>query len=287
LWKLVYTKKFWLILLGIVVILVLIKYSSATRSDITFLEKIIRTSYTPLQSGVTVLKEKWQDYTYIFTEKKELQKTMTKLEKELNKLKLENQKLREYQAEVMRLRKIIDFKNKNIELYETITARVIARSPNNWNSTLTIDKGSNAGLKKDMPVISPDGLVGKIKSVSWNSAQVSLISDREMAVGAINQDNRETNGIVEGMGKSDELRMINIPYYSSIKTEDVIVTSGLSDIYPGGLDIGIVKEIEMTPNGLLLTAFLEPAVDFNKLEEVLVITEEFIQEDQEVNGVEE
>jgi len=287
LWKLVYTKKFWLILLGIVVILVLIKYSSATRSDITFLEKIIRTSYTPLQSGVTVLKEKWQDYTYIFTEKKELQKTLTKLEKELNKLKLENQKLREYQAEVMRLRKIIDFKNKNIELYETITARVIARSPNNWNSTLTIDKGSNAGLKKDMPVISPDGLVGKIKSVSWNSAQVSLISDREMAVGAINQDNRETNGIVEGMGKSDELRMINIPYYSSIKTEDVIVTSGLSDIYPGGLDIGIVKEIEMTPNGLLLTAFLEPAVDFNKLEEVLVITEEFIQEDQEVNGVEE
>ena len=94
---------------------------------------------------------------------------------------------------------------------------VIARSPNNWYRNIVIDKGTDSGIRKGMAVISPHGLVGRVASVSRESAHVDLIIHREIAVGAIVQENRETQGIVEGLGISQNLRIVNIPYYSTIR----------------------------------------------------------------------
>jgi rod shape-determining protein MreC len=93
-----------------------------------------------------------------------------------------------------------------------------------------------------------------------------------VAVGVLLQETRETNGIVEGLGDNSILRMRNIPYYSKVQTGDQVVTSGLSEYYPKGIVIGKITKISREPNGLLLSAAVAPAVDFNKLEEVLVIT---------------
>jgi len=246
--------------------------TATQRTNITFLEKMIRDTYVPLQSGVSSFRNNWDGWTAVFSDKRHLQQQVKLLEAENSQLSLENQSLQEYKQESFRLRKMLNFDNANRENYDLLPAHLIARSPNNWYESIIIDRGSRQGVKKGMPVISPGGLVGRVGSVSENSAQVSLITDREMAVGAIIQKTRETNGIVEGLGDSNELRMINIPYYSKINEGDRIISSGLSATYPPGINIGTVTEITREPNGLLLVAMIKPAVDFDKLEEVFVIT---------------
>jgi len=248
-----------------------VKLSFNNRQEITFLEKIIHESYAPLQSGVDKLKHSVNSMSAGLAAKKGLEERIRILQNDNNRLNLENQELRENRAEVERLRILLTFKEINQGQYVTEAARVIARSPNNWYKTITIDKGMDSGITRDMPVISPDGLVGKVISASANSAQVCLLTDREMAVGAILQQTRETRGIVEGMGDSDTLRMINIPYYSQVKIGENVVTSGLSTIYPPGIQIGVIKDIKRESNGLVLSATVTPAVDFNRMEEVLVI----------------
>ncbi len=270
--KLFKNKFFWLLLLVIIISLAVMNATATQRTNITFLEKMIRDTYVPLQSGVSSFRNNWDGWTAVFSDKRHLQQQVKLLEAENSQLSLENQSLQEYKQESFRLRKMLNFDNANRENYDLLPAHLIARSPNNWYESIIIDRGSRQGVKKGMPVISPGGLVGRVGSVSENSAQVSLITDREMAVGAIIQKTRETNGIVEGLGDSNELRMINIPYYSKINEGDRIISSGLSATYPPGINIGTVTEITREPNGLLLVAMIKPTVDFNKLEEVFVIT---------------
>jgi len=271
LFRFIYKKSFWTVFLTILLLLVVVKLSFNNRQEITFLEKIIHESYAPLQSGVDKLKHSVNSMSAGLAAKKGLEERIRILQNDNNRLNLENQELRENRAEVERLRILLTFKEINQGQYVTEAARVIARSPNNWYKTITIDKGMDSGITRDMPVISPDGLVGKVISASANSAQVCLLTDREMAVGAILQQTRETRGIVEGMGDSDTLRMINIPYYSQVKIGENVVTSGLSTIYPPGIQIGVIKDIKRESNGLVLSATVTPAVDFNRMEEVLVI----------------
>ena len=270
--KLFKNKFFWLLLLVIIISLAVMNATATQRTNITFLEKMIRDTYVPLQSGVSSFRNNWDGWTAVFSDKRHLQQQVKLLETENSQLSMENQSLQEYKQESFRLRKMLNFDNANRENYDLLPAHLIARSPNNWYESIIIDRGSRQGVKKGMPVISPGGLVGRVGSVSENSAQVSLITDREMAVGAIIQKTRETNGIVEGLGDSNELRMINIPYYSKINEGDRIISSGLSATYPPGINIGTVTEITREPNGLLLVAMIKPTVDFNKLEEVFVIT---------------
>jgi len=272
LFKLFKSKFFWLLLLVIVISLVVMNATATQRNNITFLEKVIRDTYVPLQGGASSLRNNWDGWTAVFSDKRHMHQQIKLLEAQNSQLALENQSLQEYKLESIRLRRMLNFDNANRENYDLLPAHLIARSPNNWYECITIDRGSRQGVEKGMPVISPNGLVGRVGSVSENSAQVSLITDREMAVGAIIQKTRETNGIVEGLGDSNQLRMINIPYYSKIKKDDRIISSGLSAIYPPGINIGTVTEVSPEPNGLLLVAMIKPAEDFNKLEEVFVIT---------------
>jgi len=265
------SRYFWLVLLVVVVSLIVISKTSVHRENITLLEKIVRESYTPLQSGVSGIRHNWDGWTVAFADKKQQSRTIESLKKKNDALTLQNQSLREYRAEALRLRKMLSYAESKREEFDFINARVIARSPGNWYRYLVIDQGLAAGIAKDMTVISPQGLVGRIGTVSQNSAQVTLITDRETAVGAILQESRETRGIVEGLGNSNRLRMANIPYYSKIKKGNIVVTSGLSVVYPKGIAIGRVSRVTKEPSGLLLTAQLKPMTDFDKLEEVLII----------------
>lgn len=269
--KIFRSKSFWTILLTVLVLLIVMQLSATNRQEITLLEKLIRESYSPLQSGVDKVKQATGQFIIRVAGGPDLAEQLQSLTIKNNLLSLENMQLRENKAEVERLRELLDYKQAQNDQYVLEAARVIARSPNNWYKTLTIDKGSDNGIAVNMAVINPDGLVGKVVSVSSNSSQIWLITDREMAVGAILQDTRETRGIVEGMGSSGKLRMINIPYYSLVRDGERVVSSGLSETYPPGIQIGLIKDIEQEANGLVLSATVEPSVDFDQLEEVLVI----------------
>jgi rod shape-determining protein MreC len=264
-------KGFWTIIATALILLVIVKLNFTNLQQITFMEKLVRDVYSPLQTKMDQLRIGINNISTGLAQKKEIIERLGALEIKNNSLSMENQQLRENRAEVERLRSILAYKQAQQDQYELEAARVIARSPNNWYQMITIDKGAENGIVGGMPVINPDGLVGRVVNVSKNSAQIWLITDREMAVGAILQKTRETRGIVEGMGDNGELRMINIPYYSQVGIGENVVSSGLSETYPPGIHIGSIQAIQKESNGLVLSATVFPAVDFNKLEEVLVI----------------
>lgn len=233
---------------------------------------LMQAVYAPLHRASDSVRSCIGEFTGFFGNKKSLYAQIESLQQKLGALEMENQSLREYQAESIRLQKLLDFKNSNLDTLQFTAARVIARSPSNWYKRILIDKGSGSGIAAGMPVVSPEGLVGRVAAVTENSAQVDLITDPEMAVGAILVKNRDTTGIVEGViGGRYSLRMIDIPYYSAIEVYDEVVTSDLSAVYPKGLKIGTVSELKKEPGGLLISAGLSPAVNFDALEEVLVI----------------
>ncbi len=271
--KFVGKKGFWVLLVVAAIFLILMHFSPGTRTEITMAEKLLRESFTPLQNGLSGLKRGLSSVSTGLENKQELARQLKQIKAQNDKLSLENQQLREFKAEAQRLKTLLDYKQVNQEQYDLVVSRVIGRQPNNWFRFITIDKGTRDGISQGMPVISADGLVGRVSNVSFNSSQVTLITDREMAVGAIVQNTRETQGIIEGMGESNSLRMINIPYYSKINRYERVVCSGLSQFYPKGILIGYVQSVKKEANGLLLTAAITPAVAFDKLEEVMVITQ--------------
>ncbi|MDD3022964.1 MAG: rod shape-determining protein MreC [Syntrophomonadaceae bacterium] len=276
-------KYFWLVGFLIIITFLSINMTSSDREDISGIEKMLRNLYTPLQSGVSEFRVNLGNFTTVFNNKKTLNDKIKTLEQENRRISLDNQILRENQAELKRLRDIVAFKEASLATYDLLPARVISRSPNNWYQTLVIDKGSNAGVKKGMTVITPKGLVGSVGSVGHNSAHINLITDREVAVGAILQENRDTSGIIEGRGDRTFLGMINVPYYSTVKKNNRVITSGLSLTFPKGIFIGTVSEITRERGGLLMSASVKPAVDFDKLEEVLIITDYHPVDDSEEN----
>lgn len=265
-------KSFWVILVLVIVLLTVMKMS-AGRQEITGIERVINNTFAPLQAGLDRTRQSVSSVGTALADKKKLLEQVDELQAENNRLHLENQQLREFKAEATRLQRLCDFSDQMTDAYTFEAARVIGRSPNNWSQAIVLDKGSNQGIEAGMTVICPQGLVGRVITVNHNSCRVWLLTDREMAVGVVLQETRQTRGIVEGTGESDKLRMINIPYYSKIKKGQRVITSGLSEHYPKGLLLGKVKSVQREKNGLLLSAVVEPAVDFDKLEEVLVIIE--------------
>jgi rod shape-determining protein MreC len=269
--RLLRNKYFWTIVFIVIISLSIMRMTAVPRQEVTVVENIIRDIYSPLQKWTGNIRGNWGGMSYVFSEKRSLIERIEILEDKNKQLSIDNQLLREYQSEAVRLKKLLEFKEANINNYTLVEAVVIARSPSNWYKTIVIDRGKNQGVYYGMPVITPEGLVGKVMQVNNNTAEVNLLTDREMAVGVILQRTRETNGLVEGLGDGNLLRMGNIPYYSSVEVNDRVITSGLSTTYPKGIDVGTISKISREPSGLLLTAEVKPVVDFDRLEEVMVI----------------
>ncbi len=266
-------KGFLAILMATMALLALMQLSSYQRQELTVLERLVQRGLFPLQKGADKIQQGSMTAGVKLLGGSDVQAQITEMESEIDRLNLENMQLRESQAEVDRLRSLLAYKEYHGAEFELQVARVVARSPNNWYQMLTIDKGALQGIAVDMPVINPYGLVGKVVSVTASSAQIWLITDREMALGAVLQETRETRGIVEGLGDNANLRIINIPYYSRVREGEIVVSSGLSEIYPPGIQIGIIRNIQKDSNGLVLSATVEPSVNFDQLEEVMVITQ--------------
>jgi rod shape-determining protein MreC len=150
----------------------------------------------------------------------------------------------------------------------TVAAAIIGAAAAPDFRTLTIDKGTRDGVRADMSVIAPAGVVGRLVVPSLRSAKVQLLIDRNAAVGAIIERTR-AQGVVVG-GGDDRLRMEYVSEVFDIVVGDVVVTSGIDGIYPKGFAIGQVESVERSGGSYKLIA-IKPAVDFRSLEEVLVV----------------
>jgi rod shape-determining protein MreC len=152
---------------------------------------------------------------------------------------------------------------------QTTAAQIIGAAATPDFRTVTIDKGTRDGLRPDMAIISPAGVVGRIVVPSARSAKVQLLIDRNAAAGALIERSR-AQGVAVGGGE-DRLRLEFVSEAADIVVGDVVVTSGIDGIYPKGFVIGRVEVVDKS--GLTYKRIsVKPAVDFSSLEEVLVVT---------------
>ncbi len=175
--------------------------------------------------------------------------------------------LREIEQENSRLKSLIGFKQKSP--LHLVSARVIARSPDSWSSSVIIDKGKYNGIKRGMAVINTQGLVGRVVESAENISKVLLVNDPSQGISSIVQRSRQ-EGLVNGSLGSN-LIMRYLPDDAQIAVGDIIITSELSQVYPKGLLVGRVINIGKEFSGLSRYAVVKPSADLSSIEEVSVI----------------
>ena len=227
---------------------------------------------TPLQKGINGMGLWLTDRADYFATIDELRQQNEELKAELDNVKEKNLVLVQDQIELNNLRELYALDNK-IPGYDKVAARVIGKGSGNWFSTFTIDKGSRDGILVDMNVICGNGLVGIVTDVTDNTATVrSIIDGNSNVTGMLvtSSDTCNVRGDLELMDSG----FIHLEYMQKdvdVSDGDMIVTSNISDKYIQGILIGYVKNITEDANSLTQSGNLVPAVDFERLTEVLVI----------------
>jgi rod shape-determining protein MreC len=191
------------------------------------------------------------------------------LRRELARHRLNDASLAEDALEAQRLRTLLSFKQHYVT--STVVAEVIGTSGSDASRVLTLNKGARDGLKPDMAVITPDGVVGKLRDVFPDTSQLLLLSDATSGAGVVLEPTR-IRAIVRGtpLGR---IQISNLTADARIKPGDHVVTSGGDQVYPRGLPVGIIESIVPDPEHQPYTAItLKPAANLSQLEEVLVIT---------------
>ncbi|MEW5761616.1 MAG: rod shape-determining protein MreC [Bacillota bacterium] len=194
-----------------------------------------------------------------------------RLEKQVRQLEGKIAELNEYRVENTRLRRLLGFREETRDRYELLAADVIGRDPGNWFGTITLDRGAADGVRSDMPVLLPEGLVGRVLRVSQRTAVVLLLTDPRSGVGGTVQETR-TPGVLRGVVNSyGQLRMTYLAKDAPVKIGQLVVTSGLGGIFPRGVPLGRIVSVRPEPTGLTKEALVQPLVDFSHLEEVFIL----------------
>jgi rod shape-determining protein MreC len=176
-------------------------------------------------------------------------------------------RLREARLENIRLRRLLNLKDHPAMQY--VAARVVGSNSQSLRNTVTLDLGSNDGIKSNMPVVTDDGLVGKISSTSNHYAIVQLLKHKDVRVSGRVERSR-VNGIIRWTG-GNILSFADVPTMFDVKTGDVIITSEFSSIFPSGIRIGTVAGTHAVAGEIFQAVDVTPAVDFDRLEEVFVV----------------
>jgi len=198
----------------------------------------------------------------------DLQQRNAELEEALARFQAELVELREIESDYRRLADLLDYRN-NVRNQETLTADVIGYDPNSILRTIIINRGSRDGVAAGMPVVTQQGLVGRVISVQSNAAQVLLVNDVSSSVSARLQTTR-AQGTVRGQ-ESANLLMTFIPLEAQLQVGDLVITSGLGGNFPPDITIGQVSSISRTAD-LFQEAQVRSLIDFDTLELVLVVT---------------
>lgn len=234
---------------------------------------IVAVTVSPLQRGLTGgarrLGNAWgvvREIRTLYAENQRLRAEVERLKQRVNTLNergLENQRLRE----MLRFREILPRSGEN-----ALPATVIGVKPTNWFNTVIVDRGEKDGVRAQQMVLTPRGLVGQVRLVTPGTATVLLITDLSSGVGGRIQ-RMGWRGVVRGTA-GPLLEMTYIPKEADVRRGDLVVTSGVGSIFQvKGAVIGRIEDVRLDENTSVKTATVRPAVDFRRLEEVLVLTQ--------------
>lgn len=262
----------WKIPLIIVLVLVLvgtIHYTSLPRPEISKLEGLWRDVLSPFQRFFSAIGGFFQRQVAEVNKWRGLKERNDELEERVLQLEAEVLGLRNYRRENEWLREALDFKEEGN--HDLLVAEVVGRSPSNWESTIVVDKGQAHGVASGMAVVTNAGIVGTVITSSRFTSTVLLIIDAQSATGGLVQSSGDLV-LVEG-GQLDQSTLLAKPLSrdTTVEVGDVIVTSGLSRIYPKNLPIGEVVAVESRQYDLSFAAVVNPFVDFTRLEYVLIV----------------
>lgn len=225
-------------------------------------------SITPFERGLvwmqTSTRNIWHNYFYL----RGVRAENRDLKAQIEQMRLEQVRLSEDAAQARRLQSLLAFKEQFVA--KTVAAQVIGSSGSDFSRIIYIDKGENSGIKRDMAVITPDGVVGKVALVYSSAAQVLLINDQTSGVGVIMADSR-LDGWLGGTANG-EVVMNDVMSDEDVPVGAKVLTSGGDQIFPKGLPVGTVAKV-MKGKDLFLNIKIKPTADLSKLEEVLVVVE--------------
>jgi rod shape-determining protein MreC len=279
-------KRLILLLVSMIILVALIGFSLKDRKELTWPEQFVKDTtgfvqlffHKPAQI-VAGFFENINDIRNTYKENKLLKERLDEyvsLEAQVQTLKKENEKLRA----------LLD-KKESLRDFIPIQATVIGRNPDRWQETIIVNKGEQQGVKKDMAVITPEGLVGKVQHASQFTSTVQLLSalDQNNRISAYVQGKENVFGLIEGYDeKRRELLLKEIPFDAKVEKNQKVLTSGLGGIFPKGLVIGEVTKVEPDQYGLTKIVYVKPAANFYDIDDVIIVKRKI---DETLQGREE
>lgn len=266
-------KRPWLVFLGVLAIFTIflwlpLEVSARVKDGISYVFSPLLYFSTRLQGSYGFLKSRIQSYARLQDENVRLQVLHAELSLKLAQL-------HEVEVQNHEYRDMLGYREKSE--FRLVAGRVISRAPANWWHSVTIDHGSEDGIQVNSPVLTAQGLVGKVTEVMDHESQVLLLIDSSFEVSVIFQESGQY-GIARGSGPNAPIRITFIDRQAKLKANDRVFTSGLGGIFPQGIYLGEVKEIIPAQNasqmGLYQEATLNPSLDFARLENVFVKLDE-------------
>ena len=251
---------------GIAILVLVTVIASGIKLNATLLESAIGVVVTPFQDLTTGISSWIDDTVTSARNKTKLKDENEELKQQIAELTNKNRKLSMYETENERLTALLKIAQK-YPTYDSVGARVIAKDPGIWYDGFTINKGTTSSISANMVLIAPEGLVGKVLESGATFSKAQSILDSRSSVPAMSVRTGDL-GVVKGnysLANHGLCKMEYIDGDAEIMVGDEIVTSQLSDIYPEGLAIGKVLEIETDTNGLTKYAVIEPYVDLKHL----------------------
>jgi rod shape-determining protein MreC len=253
--------------------IILISAQVTTKRGVPVLQQVTFGFFAEMQraatSGVSGVREGWQNYFAL----QQIRQDNERLKKEVTQLSVALQQERTAAQQTHALQKLLDLKSATP--FQTTAAVVIGSGADPSFRTITIDKGTQDGLRADMAVIAPAGVVGRILMPTPRASKVQLLIDRDAAAGVMVERSR-VSGVVKGVGSGEVLEyragLIDLNYVpgsADVRKGDRVVTSGIDGIYPKGLPVGEIQSAERVAGEWRIK--LRPAVDFSSLEAVLVV----------------
>lgn len=269
-------KRLFILLISIIILVVLIGYSMRDRDNLSIAEQFVNDTVGWVQS---IIYTPVNFITDVFTNIDDIKNTYQEnkiLKEKLSEYKTLIYEVQELKEENEELRDAIEL-TESIRDYNPIQATVISRSPERWMEHVTLNRGSQAGIKKDMAVITADGMIGKVQSTSPFTSTVQLLTgfDQYNRISATisREDGKNIFGLIEAYDEESHSLLFKIIEESDTDLEEgeLVVSSGHGGVFPAGLLIGTVKDVIPDQYGLTQTALIEPAADMYDIDHVIVV----------------
>lgn len=253
-----------LLLIGVGLVIL---FSAAPRSETGPVGRVVFAALRPLQQGISGVHGRitnvWKNYLNLVDVREENRN----LKREVQRLTQEKTGLVGAESENRRLRKLLSFGARHE--FPTLAAEVIGEDALGWYRTLFVNRGTDDGVRPEMPVVVAEGVVGRVAKVSNNVSRVIVLTDPGLSVDCRIVRTRDRGVLTGSLDGYCVLRYLSLT--SEVRQGDEVVTSGLDAVFPKGLLVGRVESVRKTDQGLFLEAKVKPSVNFSDVEEVIVI----------------